>query len=236
MKALLKYAWMLVFALTGVASVTSAIAAAPAKPSSCTACHADLAAVLPKAHVPAKGNNLGACLACHKPAPAAKPAPNAFAVAMHRGHVRATGGVECTGCHATSAKGRYGVAQGKVVLPVDAVALAALKRAMQAPDAARFTAGLHAKANVSCGGCHGAGAAHAEREIDNARCLACHGPLATLAAKTRPAQFADRNPHESHLGEIACTACHKGHEASAVYCLDCHKKFEMTIVGGTSTR
>ena len=53
-----------------------------------------------------------------------------------------------------------------------------------------------------------------------------------LVEKTKPAQFADRNPHRSHLGEIACTVCHKAHEASVVYCLDCHRKFEMKIVGG----
>jgi formate-dependent nitrite reductase cytochrome c552 subunit len=68
-------------------------------------------------------------------------------------------------------------------------------------------------------------------EVANDRCLACHGPLDKLVAKTRPAQFADRNPHESHLGDIACTTCHRGHEQSAVYCLDCHPKFQMKIGG-----
>jgi len=69
-------------------------------------------------------------------------------------------------------------------------------------------------------------------EVVNDQCLACHGPMDKLVARTRPAQFADRNPHESHLGEIACTTCHRGHEKSAVYCLDCHPKFQMKINGG----
>ena len=40
------------------------------------------------------------------------------------------------------------------------------------------------------------------------------------------------DPHKSHLGEIACTACHQGHQASKVYCLGCHTNFAMTIPGG----
>ena len=49
--------------------------------------------------------------------------------------------------------------------------------------------------------------------------------------KTEPPEFKDRNPHDSHLGEIACTVCHKAHGESKVYCLECHQKFQMTIRG-----
>jgi hypothetical protein len=53
-----------------------------------------------------------------------------------------------------------------------------------------------------------------------------------LAKKTEPKDFPDRNPHKSHLGEIACTVCHRAHAESKVYCLGCHQKFEMKITGG----
>jgi hypothetical protein len=69
--------------------------------------------------------------------------------------------------------------------------------------------------------------------VENDRCLACHGPMEKIVAKSTPTDFADRNPHKSHLGEIACTVCHKAHEASVVYCLGCHRLFTMKIQGGS---
>ena len=39
----------------------------------------------------------------------------------------------------------------------------------------------------------------------------------------------DRNPHKSHLGDIACTVCHHEHSPSKVYCLDCHARFDMKL-------
>ncbi|HBL25170.1 MAG TPA: hypothetical protein DDZ40_13815, partial [Deltaproteobacteria bacterium] len=41
--------------------------------------------------------------------------------------------------------------------------------------------------------------------------------------------FPDRNPHKSHLGTIDCVVCHKAHQSSKAYCLDCHKNFNMKI-------
>jgi hypothetical protein len=68
--------------------------------------------------------------------------------------------------------------------------------------------------------------------IANEKCLSCHGPMAQLAKKSEPAEFKDRNPHQSHLGEIECTVCHKAHGEPQVYCLGCHQKFVMHIPGG----
>jgi formate-dependent nitrite reductase cytochrome c552 subunit len=196
----------------------------------CRDCHADLASVLPRNH-PKTGNTLGTCLACHKPKVAEAPPTNAFAIAMHRPHVRSEGGVDCTDCHAVKPKGKPGAVDGKVQFIADKESFGAAAGLMKQPSAATVTAGLHAKSKVSCGACHGPGVPAAGAEVANDRCLACHGPLDKLVAKTRPAQFADRNPHESHLGDIACTTCHRGHEQSAVYCLDCHPKFQMKIGG-----
>lgn len=51
-------------------------------------------------------------------------------------------------------------------------------------------------------------------------CLKCHEQdfdkvkLAT--------NFEQSNPHDSHLGQIDCTLCHKAHRQSEVYCAQCH--------------
>ena len=54
-------------------------------------------------------------------------------------------------------------------------------------------------------------------------CLACHGSYKDLAKKTE--NLPEPNPHASHhYGEgIACTACHKEHAPSKVYCNECHE-------------
>jgi len=68
--------------------------------------------------------------------------------------------------------------------------------------------------------------------IPAAALQACHGPQDQLAARSRPQDFPKRNPHDSHLGEIACTVCHHAHAESKVYCLDCHRNFVMKIPRG----
>lgn len=214
--------------LLALALAVPAVQGAPAA-KACKDCHADLAKVLPAKH-PASRNELGACLACHKPDVAGKPRKNAFSVAMHGAHVQGDT-VPCTSCHVVKDSGKPGVASGKVVLVADKESFEAATRMMTLDSAASWTAGLHAAKDLGCASCHGAGVPKAGAEVANDRCLACHGPMDQLVQKTRPAQFADRNPHHSHLGDIACTTCHRGHEASTVYCLDCHPKFQMKISG-----
>ncbi len=186
-------------------------------------CHADFKSVLPASHPAVPGKTLGACLACHKPVQGDKAEPNRFAAALHRAHADG----DCLACHSVRGKGAIAVVAGKVALPVTAAGLDALKPVVVSWATSQFLDATHAKAGVDCAGCHGAGVPALGAEIANERCLACHGPLDALVEKTKPAQFSDRNPHKSHLGEIACTVCHKGHEASVVYCLDCHRKFEI---------
>lgn len=54
-------------------------------------------------------------------------------------------------------------------------------------------------------------------------CTSCHGSYKELAQKTEGLD--EPNPHKSHhYGEgIACTACHKEHVQSKVYCNECHE-------------
>lgn len=217
--------------------LVSAPAATAATPTGCTSCHSDISRVLPKEHpAVAKAENLSACVGCHKVTAGAKhatPETNKFAAALHRAHAKEGSSVDCATCHVVRAKAKPGVVGGKVVLPVAADQFEALKKALSGAGQSAFTAGFHAKANVSCGGCHESIPSSGD-DVANARCIACHGPQDALEKKTAPAQFPDRNPHHSHLGEMACTVCHKGHEASVVYCLQCHPKFQMSIKGAAA--
>jgi fumarate reductase flavoprotein subunit len=90
-----------------------------------------------------------------------------------------------------------------------------------------FLAGVHIKKQVNCEGCHGTGGnvVNDNEQPVNMNCITCHGALSEVAKKsTSPI-----NPHKSHLGEINCTACHHGHEASKPYCLNCHDFEKMKI-------
>lgn len=228
MNRAIRWGWLA--ALVALLAVTL-----PADAAGCKGCHKDVAATLPKAHPAVKGGDLAACLACHKPDAKGEAKKNAFSVAMHRGHVKAGGGVPCADCHVVNAKGKRGVARGKVVLVADKEMLGLMTGVMTDAGAAQWSGGMHAKAGIGCAGCHGSATPGGPEEVGNDRCLACHGPMDALVDKTKPADHADRNPHRSHLGDIACTVCHKGHQASKVYCLDCHPKWPMKI-GGAAPR
>ncbi len=73
---------------------------------------------------------------------------------------------------------------------------------------------------ISCADCHGESGLLDDAETQvNATCISCHGDLKAVAAITNKTEI---NPHESHLDKINCTACHGGHEPSAIYCNNCH--------------
>lgn len=88
-----------------------------------------------------------------------------------------------------------------------------------------FLSGVHKKNQVSCADCHGKSLAVDDSETAlNRNCVKCHGGFVELAANTKE----HINPHKSHLGEVNCTACHKGHLPSKAYCNYCHS-FAMKI-------
>jgi len=206
--------------------------AAPPPKASCKGCHADFASVLPKGHPAVKGTAPGACASCHAPDLAAKKKENAYSARMHRAHVPPKGELECTACHTWVPGKRFGLIgrKGSFGAP-DKEQMALLKEIFASWAGSEHTAGLHAEAGIVCSQCHGKGLPTFDDTVENAGCLRCHGPMEQLAKKSEPKEFKDRNPHKSHLGEIACTVCHKGHMESKVYCLDCHKQFEMKIPG-----
>ena len=88
---------------------------------------------------------------------------------------------------------------------------------------------VHASEKVKCAKCHGT--AKKTEPVSTDTCLGCHGDgdskaLAALTAKAKP-----MNPHENrHYGtEADCSLCHRVHEKSVNYCLDCHERFDFKL-------
>lgn len=204
---------------------------APAK-ASCKTCHADLSTLLPQGHPAVKDNELASCMVCHKPNMPGTEKKNTFSSRIHLGHLPPKGKVDCLNCHSWSAGKNFGLIGMKESWGTPTKDdLALLKEIFTSWASSEYMDNLHAKSSIACANCHGKALPVADTTVDNKQCLACHGPMDQLAKKTEPTEYKDRNPHKSHLGEIACTVCHKAHSESKVYCLGCHQQFKMNIKG-----
>ena len=88
---------------------------------------------------------------------------------------------------------------------------------------------LHEKEDVKCARCHGKN--EKSVPVPQERCLTCHidGDSRKLAAST--AKVKPLNPHENrHYGtEADCGLCHRQHEKSVNFCLDCHNRFDFKV-------
>ncbi len=204
-------------------------------PGGCKACHKDPTSLVPKKHPTVKGTDIASCIACHKPDLSGKAATNKFSSRIHLAHNRPTRTTDCVTCHDWKSGERFGLNGTKISWGRPAEEdMVAMKNIMRSWAAGTYMDALHAKGQVTCSGCHGA-IPKLDDTLDNARCLSCHGPMDQLAARSAPKDFPDRNPHKSHLGEIHCTVCHKAHEPSKTYCLDCHRQFQMKPIPGRKT-
>ena len=84
-----------------------------------------------------------------------------------------------------------------------------------------FMDNYHHENKVTCAACHGSSYPEEKASIEN--CEECHGGYDVQSELTSDVQ---PNPHDSHLGEIRCTACHKSHQESSLVCNQCHE-FEL---------
>ncbi len=224
--------WIVVIGMLMMALWAPAALGEKAPAGSCGGCHAEWASVLPKGHPVVKGTTLGACTSCHVPDFGAGTANGGYTARLHRAHVDGKAALGCAACHTIAAGRSFGLAgvKGSWGSPKkDEIAL--LQEVMQSWGGTGTTGALHAKAGIACAPCHGKGLPRPDDTVANDRCLGCHGPMDALVQRSEPTEFKDRNPHKSHLGEIPCTVCHKGHGPSRVYCLECHRKFTMPIPG-----
>ncbi len=204
----------------------------PRPASGCAACHNDVVSLLGKDHPSVKGASISVCFSCHKPGAYGKEG-NKFSAKLHRSHENKQTALDCTACHVWVPGKRFGLPGQKLSYGKPTRDdMVDLRNIFLSWSTSEFTDGIHRKANIDCSGCHGGHLPDSGDSIENSTCLACHGPLEKLAIKSTPEDFPERNPHKSHLGDIGCAVCHKGHSQSTVYCLNCHRGFKMTIPGG----
>jgi len=222
------------FLALGAAGERVAAAAKVAK-SSCLSCHSDIKTVLSKDHPDIKGGDIASCFSCHAPDFSGKLEPNPFSARIHRAHGGAQSKADCLTCHTWMQKKSFGLLKQKGSWGAPSKDdLALLKKMVNSWTGFAYLDSLHAKANVTCGGCHGKQLPKEDDTVESARCLDYHGSLEKLAGKTANPDFPKRNPHQSHLGDVDCTVCHKAHSESRVYCLGCHSQFNLKIPGGSN--
>jgi hypothetical protein len=97
---------------------------------------------------------------------------------------------------------------------------------LRADGPARKLPAPHSKAGVHCFDCHQE-EKPTKKAVANESCMICHGDYPAMKATTKDVK---PNPHDSHLGEIPCTECHRQHQPPVVKCLECHEgKFTFHI-------
>lgn len=225
---------ILVCFVCAIAASETALADSQKSRTACSHCHSKLNSMLPEKHPAVAGEKIEACFKCHEPRLSDTAEPRPFSAKMHLKHVQPSVKLNCTGCHLWKPDGNLGLPGKHTLFGKQTAADIELNREVFISWATSSNIdALHAKKQIICSGCHGKSLPQKGDTVENERCIACHGNYEALANKTRPAQFPDRNPHQSHLGEIGCAVCHKAHKPSAVYCLNCHRKFYMKIAGAT---
>ena len=65
-------------------------------------------------------------------------------------------------------------------------------------------------------------------EYTDEMCLDCHISYDYVAEQT---DWLERNPHDSHNGQLACNTCHVSHGEQIDYCATCHDHGEQEMIG-----
>ncbi|PID75126.1 MAG: hypothetical protein CSB23_05305 [Deltaproteobacteria bacterium] len=202
----------------------------------CLNCHDSISELLPEKHPELTIKTLERCMECHSLRHSNKKNNNAPTIAaqLHTIHLQPENNSQCTSCHAWECEKSFTLIGVKTSLGAPTKDdIEVMQEIMGAIPGSGNIDEMHMNKKISCSGCHGSRLPRIEDNISNVQCLTCHGPKEKLITKTAPEKFADRNPHKSHLGEIACSVCHVGHMESRIYCLECHPKFNMTLPSGS---
>ncbi len=162
------------------------------------------------------------CKGCHTPA-SIKPASQVGQV-IHASLPE--GQMACVDCHRNLVHSRPG--------SLDAAdELSAIKRAMNDSVLSPHLANIHLQKGMSCATCHGKDLIpDANATAINTQCATCHGGIEKIAANHKGPSYL--NPHAGHIGNVACSSCHAGHQESKAYCQNCHTNFDMPIPGGAT--
>jgi hypothetical protein len=232
MKMIIVIVFIVMVTLSVAGPSTVKVAVSSTKEATCTSCHIDFQDVISEKHPAVSGDDLQACLSCHKSIESPKAEPNAFSAKVHRVHLKESESLDCTECHSWASGKAFSLTGTDVVYGHPSERdMDLLKKAFSSWAHSPYLDSIHGAKNVTCRSCHGNVLPTLGDIVENERCLTCHGTYDSLAKKTTPLKFSDRNPHNSHLGVINCTVCHFAHSESRSYCLECHQKFEMTIPG-----
>ncbi len=218
---------------SGVYAADKSTATKAKSAGTCKTCHTTLSVILPEKHPSVSVSGISACLKCHDPSKSGGPVASAYFTKMHAKHIAGTPPVDCTVCHQYKPGTSFGligstISWGK---PLKEDMALAQQAAVSWVESRNLDA-IHAKQNVGCVACHGSVFPVKGDTVENERCSACHGSYADIAARTKSVKQPNRNPHNSHLGEIDCVVCHHAHKASYAYCNGCHSRYDMKIPGG----
>lgn len=82
----------------------------------------------------------------------------------------------------------------------------------------QFLADRHITKSMNCESCHLKGMS--KKTPSSEQCFACHGNYEQLRKKT--ASPKKMNPHDTHLGKLECSGCHRAHSAPVPMCVECH--------------
>lgn len=81
----------------------------------------------------------------------------------------------------------------------------------------KLLADRHMERGLKCDSCH---TSMPPKAVNTNQCLTCHVSYEKLAART---DKKDINPHDSHLENLDCGACHRGHKKPVLACDECHE-------------
>ncbi|MDR2819834.1 MAG: cytochrome c3 family protein [Desulfovibrio sp.] len=220
------------FLAASVIPLMSGIVAAQEPPGKCaTECHTDMRTVLPEKHMIVEGeDNISSCMQCHLPSSETRRDTHVFSAKVHKKHFSEKK-LECSYCHIIDVGKSFSLPGRESIGVPDEQTMKFLPEITAEWAKSPFLATIHAKKDVACSSCHGDKLPVLDDKPENAVCFKCHGSYEQLAEKTPGKDHISRNPHASHLGVVNCRLCHKAHEASITYCLDCHK-FEMNPIPG----
>ena len=113
-------------------------------------------------------------------------------------------------------------------------AMSSIAFAQSTPTPPNLATAHAQQSKLACNACHGdktPSSVTAEESLAtvNQNCRNCHGDAKSLAEKLAPKLVhKEINPHGSHLVEIDCVTCHRGHAAGEAYCNQCHA-FDMPM-------
>jgi len=209
---------------------------AEAEPGKCVIkdCHPNMQTCLPEKHMAVKGeNNISACRQCHTPA--SETLKDTFSAKIHKKHF-AEKKLQCAHCHCIENGVSFALPSINSSGAPDKETLDALTDITAEWANSPYLSAIHAAKDITCAACHGNALPLLDDKPTKETCLVCHKSYAELAEKTPGQDHPSRNPHNSHLGPINCTVCHKAHEYSANYCMNCHKFPMRPIPGGKVLR